>query len=177
MKKSLFLLILCLSVSSTIQAQDTDKCQKIGIARVNFIMMKLPEMKEIEAQIKEFEEQIQKQYDSKVKDFELKYNNYIENGETMPEVVRKDLEIELNTMQKSIEDYQQQAQISIVRKQNSLLQPVQKKVFESIEQIANKFDFSLILNYDISGVPIVLHYKDTFDISNQVLANLGINNN
>jgi outer membrane protein len=174
MKKSIVFLIVALSTTTIINAQESSSYQKIGIARVNFIMTKLPEMKGIEAQIKEFEEQLQKQYDSKVKDFEIKYNNYVTNGASMPDVVKKDLEIELQNMQQSIENYQQEAQVSIVRKQNSLLQPVQKKIFNSINEVANNLKFSLILNYDVSGIPVVLHYKDTFDISEQVLANLGV---
>lgn len=121
MKKLIAFLFICLAFSSLLKAQESEDCQKIGIARVNFIMRKLPEMKGIEAQIKEFEEQIQRQYDSKVKNFELKYDNYISNGTSIPDVVKRDLEIELQNMKLSIENYEQEAQVSIVRKQNSLL--------------------------------------------------------
>ena len=45
--------------------------------------MQLSEMKEIEAQINEFEEYIQRQYTSKVKDYENKNNGYVAGATTM----------------------------------------------------------------------------------------------
>jgi outer membrane protein len=174
MKKSIVITAISLALFSLSYAQESSNNQKIGIARVNFILMQLPEMKEIEAQINEFEKQIQRQYTSKVKDYEVKYNSYVADAASMPDVVKKDLETELQSMKLSIEKFEQEAQVSIVRKQNSLLQPVQKKVFESIDAIADKYNYSLILNHDVSGMPVVLHFKDTFDISSQVLANLGV---
>lgn len=173
--KNFFLSILCIiSISSVLNAQNSTDKLKIGIARVNYIVMKLPEMKEIEAQMKEFENQLQKIYSSKVKAFEDKYSLFISEQTSMTEVVKKNFEIELQKMQESILEYENEAQKSISLKQTRLLQPIQKKVFNSIEKVANQYNYNLILNYDVSGIPIVLHYTDTLDISAMVLSKLGV---
>ncbi len=174
MRKLIFLLSLPILLISEISAQDPTNHQKIGIARFNYIITKLPEMKSIETELLEFQEQLNQMYDSKVKAYELKYGEYQNKLNQLPEVAIKSFETDLIQMQESIKKFKIDAQYSLVDKQNNLMKPIRQKVFDSIDQIANEFRFSLILNYDIDELPVVLHYNDSLDISDTVLSRLGV---
>lgn len=94
---------------------------------------------------------------------------------TTSDVIRADKERELQTMQESLQKFQQDAQASIAKKQNDLMQPVYTKVGKAIEEVAKENGYSFILNPQIGpGSDILLYSDEKYDISDLVLKKMGV---
>ncbi len=169
----LFLTIsICTLVVLTTNAQSTEL--KIGYTNVDYILSQLPEAKQIESELKSHEEQLGAQLQSKMKEFEGKYKSFMENQETLTPVVRNDQQTDLQTLQTNIQKFQQDAEQSLQQKQVELLKPVYEKIQNAIDEVAKANEFTHIFSNDAGGVPILLYATEQDDISDLVLANLGI---
>ena len=93
----LIVMLLCLGAIST-QAQGI----KLAFASPNYILANMPESKQIEAELETYGKQLENQLQSKVQEFEQKYQAYEAGKGTMTELVRADKEKELQTLQQSI---------------------------------------------------------------------------
>ncbi len=147
---------------------------KIGYTNVDYILSKLPEAKQIESDLKTHEEQLGAQLQSKMKEFEEKYKVFMETQETMEPVIRNDKQTELQTLQTNIQKFQQEAEKSLQQKQVELLKPAYEKIQASIDQVAKENGYTHIFSNDAGGVPILLYATEQDDISNLVLAKLGV---
>jgi len=163
--------ICCLSVFSA-NAQSTNL--KIGYTNVDYILSKLPEAKQIESDLKTHEEQLGTQLQSKMKEFEEKYKTFMETQESLTPVIRNDKQTELQTLQANIQKFQQEAEQSLQQKQVELLKPAYDKIQNSINQVAKENGYTHVFSNDAGGVPILLYATEQDDISDLVLANLGV---
>lgn len=163
--------ICCLMVFS-INAQSANL--KIGYTNVDYILSQLPEAKQIESQLKTHEEQLGAQLQSKMKEFEDKYKSFMETQESLTPVIRNDKQTELQTLQTNIQQFQQEAEKSLQQKQVELLKPAYDKIQTSIDVVAKENGFTHVFSNDAGGVPILLFATEEDDISNLVLANLGV---
>ena len=162
---------LCL-VTATVSAQSASL--KIGYTNVDYILSKLPEAQQIESELKTHEEQLGAQLQAKMKEFEEKYKTFMETQESLTPVIRNDKQSELQTLQTNIQKFQQEAEKSLQQKQVELLKPAYEKIQNSIDQVAKENGFTHIFSNDAGGVPILLYATEQDDISNLVLANLGV---
>lgn len=173
MKLLLTLLITFTTFYSKAQALQVP--QKIGHADWEYIFSQLPEYKQIENELKTFETQLQNQLKTKGQEIEMKYKAYTVLPTNTPDAIKKDTESELAYLQENIQKFQHDAQISIQKKQNDLVNPVFIKVGKAIEAVALEHGFSYIINPQMIGGGDVLMFMDEkYNISNLVLKKLGI---
>lgn len=165
---------ICLVGLISVQAQSSEL--KIGYTNVDFILSKLPELKQIESELKTHEEQLGAQLQSKMKEFEDKYKLFVEASEqgNMDPVILSDKQTELQNLQTSIQKFQQEAEQSLQKKQQELLDPAYKKIQSSIDAVAKENGYTHIFANANAGAPILLYAQEEDDISNLVLAKLGI---
>ena len=163
---------ICLLAVLSVQAQSTEL--KIGYTNVDYILSKLPELKQIESELKTHEEQLGAQLQSKMKEFEEKYKVFVEGSETMDPVILSDKQTELQNLQASIQKFQQEAEQSLQAKQQELLDPAYKKIQSSIDAVAKENGYTHVFSNSSAGAPILLYAQKQDDISNLVLAHLGI---
>lgn len=169
--RTLFLLLFCV-VAVSAQAQET---QKIGYADWEYIFSQMPEFKQIDAELKTHGTQLENQFKAKNQELEAKYKAYTSMPATTPDAIRADKERELQTLQESLQKFQQDAQTSIQNKQTALMEPVFKKVGKAIEDVAKENGYAFIINPQIVGGGDVLLYSDEkFNISNLVLKKMGV---
>lgn len=166
------LLLSAMLVSFTTLAQSS---QKIGHADWEYIFSQMPEYKRIETELKAFEAQLQNQLKAKNQEFENKYKAYVGLPTDTPEAIKRDKESELSYLQEGIQKFQQEAQLSMQKKQTELINPVFTKVGKAIEEVALENDFSYIINPQVvGGNDILLFANEKYNISNLVLKKLGI---
>lgn len=170
--RTLFLFLFCAVAVST-QAQET---QKIGYADWQYIFTQMPEMKQIEAELKTHGTQLENQLKAKSQEFEAKLKAYQSMPATTPDAIKADKERELQVLQESAQKFQQDAQTSLANKQNALMDPVFKKVGKAIEDVAKENGYSFIINPQSmnSGEDILLYSDEKYNISDLVLKKLGI---
>lgn len=171
MKRYLFLVIAALQV----QLVNAQSSQKIGHADWEFIFSKMPEVKIVEEELRVLQGQLENQLKLKNQEFEAKYNQFKGLPSDTPEAIRKDKETELAHLQQNIQQFQQDAQSSIQKKQNNLMTPVFSKVAKAIEEVARENGYAYIINPRLLGGDDVLLYTDErYNISNLVLQKLGV---
>src|SRR5690606_36382420 len=109
---------------------------KIGHTNVEYIMSLMREMEQIDADIKDYSNQLGQQLQTKSADFQKQVQSYQQAAETMTEDARGKKEQELQGLQQEIQKFEGDAQTSYQRKLQELLEPVQIKVFNAINAVA-----------------------------------------
>jgi len=167
MKANTILLSLTLMVmgSFAVQAQ----VLRIGYTNTDYILSKLPEAKRIESELKTHRDQLGAQLKSKQDEFERKYQSFIDGQATMTDVVKNDVQSELQTMQGSIQTFAAEAEKSLQNKQMQLLAPVYEKIEGGIKTVAEEEGFSHVF-----AKGVLLFATQDNDISDLVLAKLGV---
>lgn len=149
---------------------------KIGYTNAEFILSNMPEAKQIESELRDYEQQLTTQLESKMQDFQTKLAEFQRTAENMIPEVRNDKQQELQNLQASIEKFQRDAQTSLQKKQMELLQPAYDKIQTAIDAVAEEGGYTLILNsgQPEMGLQIILFAREQENISDLVFKKLGI---
>jgi outer membrane protein len=85
--------------------------EKIGYADVNYIFSKLPVAKQIEAELKSLQVQLEAQLKNRYEDFRKKYAAYVEaeKSATTAELQKKQQELQL--MQENLQKFEQECRV------------------------------------------------------------------
>ncbi len=170
MKLKFLIGFFALVAVGSLQAQET----KIGYTNAEYILSLLPEAKQIEADLKSYETQLQNQLQAKYQEFQTKAADYQQNAASMIEAVRADRERELQGLQESIQKFQSEAETSLLQRRNQLLQPAVEKVGNAIQEVAEENNYTFIFSSGAAGLDILLYAKEENNVSNLILAKLGI---
>ncbi|MCG8319345.1 MAG: OmpH family outer membrane protein [Cytophagales bacterium] len=165
-----FIAILFMGVSS--KAQNAPL--KIGYTSTEYILSLLPAAKAIQKELSDYNEQLNSQLKAKEQTFQEKLADYQKAASTMTELIRKDKERELQNLEASLRQFQQDAQTSFADKQKKLLEPVLEEIRVAIHNVAEENNFTHILNSSTGGLDVLLFAKEEYDVSNLVLAKLGV---
>jgi len=171
MKNKLILAVVAVMLAAGAQAQSG---MKIGYADVDYILSQLPEAKQVEADLQSHSTQLQTQIQSKYQEYQTKLATYQQGAANMVDAVRKEKEQELTDLGNRLQQFEQDAQASLQKKQNTLMQPLFTKVGNMINTVAGELGYDYILSTGIGGVDIILFAKDENDISDKVLTKLGV---
>lgn len=147
---------------------------KVGYTNVEYVLTLMPEAKQIESDLAAYEKQLSTQLQSKYEDYQTKAADYQENAASYTDVVRADKENEIINLQNSIQKFEADAQNSLLNKRNQLLQPAFEKIGVAIEQVAKENDYTHVLNMTAGGQSILLYAREEDNVTNLVLAKLGI---
>lgn len=175
MKKTFILAFFVATLFSSLQV--SAQAPKIGYTNLDYILAQLPEAKQIESQLKEYEKQLQGQLQSKYAEYEQKLDTYRRAQATMAEIVKQDKEQELLNLQNSIREFEEKAQGEMQKKQVDLLEPVLEKIQKSIDKVAaaNAYTYIFSTHTDYGGSAVILYAKNKEDnISDLVLKDLGV---
>ena len=169
MNKIKTLVVAFLLISFATFAQSNDQPLKIGYTNVEYILLQMPESKQIESELKTHSTQLEAQLKTKYADYETKLQAYEKGAATMDKVVRDDKEKELMNLNSSIQDFQRSAQASLQQKEKSLVDPVIAKIDKAIKEVRVENGFT----YIISNQALLAGPEDG-DISPIVLKKLGV---
>ncbi len=147
---------------------------KIGYTDVQYVLSQMTESKQIESELKTYNDQLGAQLKSKSTEFETKVKDYQQKSGTMTDVVKADTEKELQRLQQSIQEFQRTAEQSLQQKQQTLLKPALDKLQKNIDLVADENGFTYVFNSDGGGSPLLLHAPKDGDISDLVLKKMGI---
>ncbi len=169
MNKITTLVVAFLLISFASFAQSNDQPLKIGYTNVEYILLQLPESKQIESQLKDHSSQLENQLKGKYAEYEGKLQAYEKGAATMDKTIREDKEKELMSLNNSIQEFQRNAQMSLQQKEKSLVDPVIAKIDKAIKDVAKENGFT----YVISNQALLAGPEDG-DISPLVLKKLGV---
>lgn len=147
---------------------------KIGYADVDYILSQMPEAKEVQSELEAHNTQLQNQLQAKYQEYQQKLQAYQQGAANMIDAVRQEKETELAQLEQRIQKFQQDAQGSLQKKSQSLMEPIYAKVGAAIEAVAKENGYAYILNGQIGGMDVVLYADEKHDVSDLVLKNLGV---
>jgi outer membrane protein len=149
---------------------------RIGYTNVDYVLSQMNESKQIEADLKAYSTQLETQLQGKFKEYESKAEAYRKGAATMTDVIKADKEKELMNLQNSIQEFQKNADASLQKKQQSLLEPALDKLQKAIDAVASENGYTYIFNSDAGygSTPILLHGPQQDNVSELVLKKLGV---
>lgn len=169
MNKIKILVVALLLISSASFAQGNSQPLKFGYTNVEYILMQLPESKQIESQLKTHSTQLENQLQTKYTEYQAKVDAYQKGAATMDQTIRDDKEKELTSLNNSIQEFQRSAQASLQAKEKSLVDPVIAKIDKAIKDVREENGYT----YIISNQALLAGPEDG-DISPLVLKKLGV---
>lgn len=149
---------------------------KIGYTNIDFILGNIPDSKEIQTKLSTEKAQYDKLLQEKYADFQKSYEDYQKNAATMTPVIRQDKEKSLQTSQEAIQEFQQNSENALQRKQQELLAPVMDKIQKAIDEVAKENGYVYVLNSDAGygTTPVILVAPDSDNITNLVFKKMGV---
>jgi outer membrane protein len=173
LKSILFTLFLFVMTASVLIAQSNIK---IGYTNPEYVMSLMPKYKQAESELQSYHKQLQVQLESKMKDYQAKLEAYQKDLDKLTDVVKQDKEKELIGLQASIKEFQENADVSIQKKEAVLLDPLIQEVQKAIDAVAEENGYTYIFSASVGGSgAIILYAKNKEeDISDLVLKKLGI---
>lgn len=121
-------------------------------------------------QIDALSESYQKQVDDKFAAVETLYNNYMAQRASLSESVRQSREQYILNAEAEATKYQESlfgTEGELMKRRMELIQPIQKRVFETLESFAKQYGFDLVI--DIAANPTVLYYSSKVDYTNKII--------
>ncbi len=163
MKHLTFLLLL---LSATLFAQET----KVGTIDVDFVLSKMPELKDVQDQVQIFSKGLEGELQSKMQLLQSKVQKYQQDEVSLTINQRKSRQDSLVAMENNINKFQQNGNQLILAKQDELMQPLYTKVGEALEKVAGAGGYTQVLlrNND------VVYVDNRFDLTLAVLKEMGI---
>lgn len=169
MKKNIFL--ICLLAF----AADTAFSQKFGYVDTNFILSKMPEYAEAQQEIEKISMQWQSEIQEMHKEIEGMYDALQAEEVLLTQEMKKERIEEIRKKEDEVKAYQKQVfgfdGLFFLKKQE-LMKPVQDKVFDAVEKVAN--DRRLQIVFDKSGDLVMIYTDPIHDYTDYVLEELGL---
>ena len=165
--KKLFILVAALLGVSTVSAQK--------FARVNLqeIVVAMPEFEEAQKNLEAFGKDLQEQMEQIQVEFNNKLADFQKNQATMAASVKQMRQQELEQLQQRYAEFQQIAQQDFQKKENELIEPVQKKANDAVNKVAKIAGYIAVFN---TSLPTLAYFDEAqlTDIAPLVKKELGI---
>jgi outer membrane protein len=126
--------------------------QKIAHLSLDSLVSMMPETKTAKDAAQNYLKGIEAEVMNMQSELQTKYEDYLKNETTMAEVVKKSKQEELNSLQKRIEDFRQQAQLDYQRKYGELTAPIMEKAKKGIELVAKEAGYKYVLDTSTGNV-------------------------
>lgn len=128
------------------------KAQKIAHIDLDSLVSMMPETKTAKDVAQTFWKDLEKTVISMDNEFQTKYNDYLTNQATMSELVRKTKEDELQSLQRRIEDFKQQAQQEYQKKSAELTAPIMDKAKKGIDAVSKEGGYKYVLDTSTGNI-------------------------
>lgn len=149
--KKYILLLLVSFIMLPISAQQ----MKLGYFSYDAVLKATPDYISAMSSI----ENLRKQYDAEIqiaqKDFNDKYENFIENQSGMAEAIREKRQSELQSILERNMAFKQESDRLLAKAEEEALAPLRSKLDNAIRALGSERDFIAILNTDNNAVPYI----------------------
>ncbi|MEI7661205.1 MAG: OmpH family outer membrane protein [Bacteroidota bacterium] len=172
MKKLLFLVVLFFSTAMMVQAQ------KFAYVDTQYILDNIPEFAEAQAQLDELSNNWQKEIEVKFAEVDKMYKDYQTQSVLLPDDMKKKKEQEIVEREKEAKNLQRTRfgkDGDLFKKRQELVKPIQEKIYNAIQELSNNNNYAVV--FDKGGSLTMMYANPKYDISDDVLDNLGANMN
>jgi len=147
----------------------------IAFVDVEYVFNQLPQAKQIEAEMKSLQAQLEGQLKVKYAEFKKRVDYYTPRENTMTEAELQSARKELQTLQDALRKTEQDSDATLQRKHKQLMDPVTLLIQKAISDVAQEKGYDFILNAGAGNHDVILFAEDHADVSELILKKLGIN--
>ena len=154
-------------------AVNTIQAQNFAYVNTQDILQALPEVKEANANIETFRNQLISLGQKKVETLRGKYGE-LEQKQAQGDISPKQLELEAQKLKEDemkIAQFEQESQQRILEKSEELLKPIRDKVQKAIDDVAKENGYSYVFD---ASLGFILYADESADASAKVKSKLGI---
>ena len=172
MKKQLLLFTVLIFAVMMVQAQ------KFAYVDTQYILDNIPEFAEAQSQLDEISVQWQKEIETKFAEVDKMYKDYQTQAVLLPDDMKKKKEQEIVDKEKEAKNLQRNRfgkDGDLFKKRQELVKPIQEKIYNAIQELANSNNYAVV--FDKGGSLTMMYANPKYDISDDVLDNLGANLN
>lgn len=149
--------------------------QKYGYIDSEFILNKMPEYKDAKERLDKLAERWTKEIEERYEAIKLKKDNFLREQDLLPAEEKAKREEEIKTLESEAMQMQQTrfgVSGDYFQKRQELIKPIQDKVYEAMQAVASKRNYSFI--FDKANQSNLVFADSKFDISDEVLKELGV---
>ncbi|GAB4410331.1 MAG: hypothetical protein OHK0039_14620 [Bacteroidia bacterium] len=169
MKRIFALLAFAVAAAGLVQAQ------KVAYVDTEYIMGQIPEYRSAQDEIERISQKWQQDLEKRYADIEQMYADYQAQEVLLPEDVKREKQEEIFQAEREAKEYREKKfgyDGELFALQESKVQPIQDRVFRAVDTIAKRRRFDMV--FDKAGDTTWLFTNATYDLSNEVLEELGI---
>ncbi|MFT4544656.1 MAG: outer membrane protein, partial [Bacteroidia bacterium] len=165
MKKVLILLM------AVIMAAPAFAQQKFGHIDSAALLEIMPEKAKAEKELEAFAAEFQSALEAMAKEYETKVAAFQQAEQGMIKTVRDTKVREISDLERRIQEFQQQAQEEIGKKEQEVLTPIIDKARKAIDEVAVEKGYTYVFD---ASLGVLLYAKDSEDVMADVKAKLGL---
>lgn len=136
------------------------------------ILQAMPEYKQLKATMDRKRREQENKITAMYADFQKRQQELQEFGEGLMVAVAEEKAMELDSLQKTIVAYQENANAELESLQQKLVKPLNDKYLKIVSQVAKENGYTLILD---TSTGIVAYGNETYDVTDLVKKKMGIN--
>lgn len=148
--------------------------QKYACVNTEYILANIPDYTRAQTQLNKQAENLQKEVEAKFQEIDRLYKTYHQEAYLLPDNLKHKREEEIAAKEREAKELQNRyfgPGGDLDRKRAELMKPIQDRVYNAIERIANEKNYAFIL--DKSGSATLLFVNAKYDVSDLVLDMLG----
>lgn len=148
--------------------------QRFAYVDTDYILNKIPEYVSAQKELDTLAVIWQKEIDAKYAEVKTMYNKYQAEEFLLTQEMKKSREDEIVHAEELANTLQRQRfgfEGDLFKKRQELIQPIQEKVYNAVQKIANTLGYDFILD-KAAGGSMILFSNPKFDLSEQVLKSL-----
>ena len=164
MKRLILTLALVLSAAFA-------SAQNYAVVNSEKIFKSIDQYNQAITQLDQMANDYQKQVDAKFEQVEKIYNAYMARRAQLSEASQQANEENILKLEQEAQKYQESifgTEGELMRKRLELIQPIQKRVFDTIKQYAEQKGYDMII--DISQNATMLYYSERADHTDEIIA-------
>jgi outer membrane protein len=146
MKKITFLVLISLITLSTFSQN------KFGYIDSQELLMLMPERKNAESEVQNFAKSLESQLAAMTAEYQESVQDYQSNEASYTDLIKQDKIAEITGLEQRIQAFQQNAQQSLQKKEQELLEPILSKARSAIEEVATEGNFTYIFDKSVGSI-------------------------
>ncbi|MBT4345764.1 MAG: OmpH family outer membrane protein [Flavobacteriales bacterium] len=146
MKKITFLFLISLITLSAFSQN------KFGYIDSQELLMLMPERKTAESEVQSFAKSLESQLAAMTAEYQESVQDYQSNEASYTDLIKQDKIAEITGLEQRIQAFQQNAQQSLQKKEQELLEPILSKARSAIEEVAIEGNFTYIFDKSVGSI-------------------------
>ncbi len=171
MNKKLLLTLLVAIMATTAWGQ------RFAYVDTEYILDNIPEYQAAEREIEQLSVEWQAELEDKFAEVDRLYREYQAEAPLLPDEMKQEREDEIIQLEQQAKELQMKRfgrEGELFQKRQELLEPIQEKVYDAVEEIASRGNYAVI--FDRAGGVSMIYTDVRYDLSDDVLERLGYRN-